>query len=44
MKYRRPQIFPIGGPVGIIQSHTMKDDTEPFDGKRLTDPAYEADE
>jgi hypothetical protein len=44
MKYQKPEVVPTACAVEAIQSHTTKGQIQPFDGRKLTDPAYEADE
>lgn len=44
MRYQKPEVELTGCAVQAIQSHTIKGQVQPFDGRKLTDPAYEADE
>ena len=44
MKYQKPQLTANGSAIRAVQSHMTKGQIQPFDGSKLTDSAYEADE
>jgi hypothetical protein len=44
VKYQKPEVARTGCAIQAIQSHTIKGQVQPFDGRKLTDPAYESDE